>query len=183
MGRAMALAAIVVGLGLVGGTAADPQLDAAVQQLLSRGILAANEGGAPLARQVDGAWVPAEGTLSMRDAAILLSRLAARAQPGPAGPPGPPAAPGPQGPAGPMGALGAVGARGEQGPPGPAGPQGAQGPAGKLTAFERAEVELLKTKVQEQASTIEALRKACVALWQKANPGVPLDPKLAVGNP
>jgi len=104
--------------------------------------------------------------------------------PGPAGPAGKDGAPGLQGPAGQPGPAGAAGLQGDPGPAGAAGAEGPAGPAGKdapagMTDAERTSFVELKQIMQQQGDTISALRTAYAALWKKAFPRVPLDPKLA----
>ena len=48
-----------------------------------------------------------------------------------------------------------------------------------MTDAERASFVELKQIMQQQSDTISALRTAYAALWKKAFPKVPLDPKLA----
>jgi hypothetical protein len=164
------LSCVLVGLAVLGGQAmAQPPLPpteaefrAAMEVLVGRQVIP--EDGSPLAHVEGGQWVPVEEPLAPAHVAVLLSRLAltvARA--------------GAAGPAGPMGAPGPVGPRGPQGAPGP---KGDQGPRGGLTAEQAAAFGALQEKVDEQAKVIEALRKACLALWAQAFPDKEPDPGL-----
>jgi hypothetical protein len=142
----------------------DAEFRAAVEVLVRKGVL--GEDGSPLARMDAGQWVPYEEPLQPPHAAVLLGRIAQRAQTGPAGPMGAPGAVGPRGPQGPQGAQGAVGPKGDQGPP------------GTLTAEQQAAFGALTQQVEAQANLIEVLRKTCLALWTKAFPDQEPDPML-----
>jgi hypothetical protein len=160
----------LVGLVVLGGQAvAQPPLPptqaefgGAMEVLVDRQILP--EDGSPLGRVEGGQWVPAEEPLQPAHAAVLLSQIVLRL-----------ARTGAAGPAGPMGAPGPVGPRGPQGAPGP---KGDQGPPGGLTPEQAAAFQALQERVDEQAKVIEALRKACLALWVQAFPDKEPDPAL-----
>ena len=137
----------------------DADFSAAVQTLVALRVLA--EDGAPLATVEDGQWVPVEEPLQPAHEAVLLARVAARLQRAATGPAGP------------------VGAAGPVGPAGAPGPRGDQGPPGGLTAEQQAAFDALKAKVDEQSKVIEALRKACLALWAQAFPDKAPDPALS----
>lgn len=145
----------------------EPTYEQAVGELIQSEVI--GDDGAPLAREVDGRWVPLEEQLTTEDVALLLFRLLSAAER---------AAPGPQGPAGPVGPKGDAGATGPAGAPGP---KGDTGDPGGLTAEQEEEFGALKETVAEQAALIRALTKACLALWTKAFPGTEPDPALAGG--